>query len=118
MNIHKMAPASTKRTEPKATCLVSSPKDQRKFMSVFISDGWEFSVLFLGLVREAFLIPATWRQGVAPLKHYDILQFPLEDDDDEYFGGLCGGLKDLERLRLLALLPLLLPPEAVLLVTE
>lgn len=46
---------------------------------------------------------------------YDILQF-LFEDDEEFFGGLCGGLKDLERLRLLALLPLL--PEAALLATE
>lgn len=46
---------------------------------------------------------------------YDILQFLLEDDE-EFFGGLCGGLKDFERLRLLALLPPL--PEAALLATE
>lgn len=55
---------------------------------------------------------------ISPPLHYEILQFPLEDDD-EFFGGLCGGLKDFERLRLLALLPpLLLPPEAALLATE
>lgn len=53
----------------------------------------------------------------SPLLHYEILQFPLEDDD-EFFGGLCGGLKDFERLRLLALLPPPLPPEAALLATE
>lgn len=46
---------------------------------------------------------------------YDILQFLLEDDE-EFFGGLGGGLKDFERLRLLALLPPL--PEAALLATE
>lgn len=55
--------------------------------------------------------------AIGPLLHYEILQFPLEDVD-EFFGGLCGGLKDLERLRLLALLPLPLPPEAALLATE
>ena len=55
---------------------------------------------------------------ISPLLHYEILQFPLEDDDDESFGGLCGGPKDFERLRLLALLPPLLPPEAALLATE
>lgn len=54
---------------------------------------------------------------ISLLLHYEILQFPLEDDE-EFFGGLCGGLKDLERLRLLALLPPLLPPEAALLATE
>ena len=50
---------------------------------------------------------------------YDILQFPLEEDV-EFFGGLCGGLKDFERFRLLPLLLLPLPaaPEAALLVTE
>lgn len=52
-----------------------------------------------------------------PLLHYEILQFPLEDAD-EVFGGLCGGLKDFERLRLLALLPPLPPPAAALLATE
>lgn len=52
-----------------------------------------------------------------PLRHYEILQFPLEDDD-ELFGGLCGGLKDFERFKLLALLPPPLPPEAALLATE
>lgn len=45
---------------------------------------------------------------------YEILQFPL--DDEEFFGGLCGGLKDLERFKLLPLLELL--PDAVLLATE
>lgn len=54
---------------------------------------------------------------ISPLLHYEILQLPL-DDDDVVFGGLCGGLKDFERLRLLALLPPLLPPEAALLATE
>lgn len=43
---------------------------------------------------------------------YEILQFPL----DEFFGGLCGGLKDLERFRLLPLLAL--PPDDALLATE
>lgn len=46
---------------------------------------------------------------------YEILQF-LFEDEEEFFGGLCGGLKDFERLRLLALLPPL--PEAALLATE
>lgn len=46
---------------------------------------------------------------------YEILQF-LFEDDEEFFGGLCGGLKDFDRLRLLALLPPL--PEAALLATE
>lgn len=58
---------------------------------------------------------------MSPRLPYEILQFPLEeeeddDDDDEYIGGLWGGRKDFERLRLLALLPLL--PEAALLATE
>lgn len=53
----------------------------------------------------------------SPPLHYEILQFPLEDDD-EFFGGLCGGLKDFERFRLFALLPPLLPPAAALLATE
>lgn len=49
---------------------------------------------------------------------YDILQFLLEDDE-EFLGGLGGGLKDFERLRLLALLPPPPPlPEAALLATE
>lgn len=47
--------------------------------------------------------------------HYEILQFPLED---EYLGGLWGGRKDFERFRLLALLPALFTPEVALLVTE
>lgn len=47
--------------------------------------------------------------------HYEILQFPLED---EYFGGLWGGRKDFERFRLLALLPALFTPEVAPLVTE
>lgn len=46
---------------------------------------------------------------------YEILQF-LFEDDEEFLGGLCGGLKDFDRLRLLALLPPL--PEALLLATE
>lgn len=46
---------------------------------------------------------------------YEILQF-LFEDDEEFLGGLCGGLKDFDRLRLLALLPPL--PEAALLATE
>lgn len=54
---------------------------------------------------------------ISQLLHYEILQLPLEEDD-EVFGGLCGGLKDLERLRLLALLPPPLLPEAALLATE
>ena len=55
--------------------------------------------------------------AASSLLHYEILQFPFEDAD-EFFGGLCGGLKDMERLRLLALPPLVPPPEAELLVTE
>lgn len=51
----------------------------------------------------------------SPDLRYEILQF-LFEDDEEFFGGLCGGLKDFERLRLLALLPPL--PEAALLATE
>lgn len=51
----------------------------------------------------------------SPDLRYEILQF-LFDDEEEFFGGLCGGLKDFERLRLLALLPPL--PEAALLATE
>jgi len=55
-------------------------------------------------------------------RRYEILQFPL-DDEDEFFEGVCGGLKDLERFRLLALLsgPLQPPPPptaAALLATE
>lgn len=57
------------------------------------------------------------KAATGPLLHYEILQFPLEEVD-EFFGGLCGGLKDLERFRLLALLLLPLPPEAALLATE
>lgn len=57
------------------------------------------------------------KAAISGTLHYEILQFPLEDAE-EFFGGLCGGLKDLERLRLLALPPLLLPPEAALLATE
>lgn len=44
---------------------------------------------------------------------YEILQLPL---DDEFFGGLWGGLNDLERFKLLPLLELL--PDAALLATE
>ncbi|TNN71194.1 hypothetical protein EYF80_018542 [Liparis tanakae] len=47
----------------------------------------------------------------SPRRRYEILQFPLDDDEDEFLGGVCGGLKDFERFRLLALLPgPLLPP--------
>lgn len=53
----------------------------------------------------------------SPPLYYDILQFPLEEDE-EFSGGLCGGLKDFDLLRLLALLPPLLPPDAALLATE
>lgn len=45
---------------------------------------------------------------------YEILQFPL--DDEEFFGGLCGGLKDFDRFKLLPLLEVL--PDAALLATE
>ena len=54
------------------------------------------------------------------------MQFPLEEEDEEeaeeeevVFGGLWGGLKDLERFRLLPLLPPPPPPPpAWLAVTE
>lgn len=55
------------------------------------------------------------RQPVVQDLCYEILQF-LFEDDEEFFGGLCGGLKDFDRFRLLALLPPL--PEAALLATE
>lgn len=45
---------------------------------------------------------------------YEILQLPL--DDEEFFGGLCGGRKDLERFKLFPLLELL--PDDALLATE
>lgn len=53
--------------------------------------------------------------AVSPDLRYEILQF-LFEDDEEFFGGLCGSLKDFERLRLLALLPPL--PEAAVWATE
>lgn len=78
------------------------------------------SVLFHGLVTSRS--NNTFNTGpmeatVSPLLHYEILQFPLEDAV-ESFGGLCGGLKDFERFRLLALLPPPLPPAAALFATE
>lgn len=62
------------------------------------------------------LRPGPVKDPTSPLLHYEILQFPLEEDEG-FFGGLCGGLKDLDRFRLLALLPLP-PPEAALFATE
>lgn len=114
-----MAPASAKTTE---TNSIISSQSQCEFTALSVSGGdcWGLSVLFYGLVTSRS--NNTFNTGpmeatVNPLLHYEILQFPLEDDD-EFFGGLWGGLKDFERFRLLALLPPLLPLAAALFATE
>lgn len=117
-----MAPASAEETEKQPSCPSRFPKVQ-----------CEFAACPCLMKKLAALHVPLWPRGlseqqhfhigprdatVSPCLHYEILQFPLEEDD-EFFGGLCGGLKDFERLRLLALLPLPLPPpEAALLATE
>ena len=116
-----MASASAYGTENNPTVQVTS-QGQYRITAISISDeeSSQISVPFSGFVisgsNNTFNIGPT-KATVSPLFHYEILQFPLEEDE-EFFGGLCGGLKDFERLRLLALLPLLLPPEAALLATE
>lgn len=108
-----MAPASAKRRENNPPS-----KSGQRSEAELDPDRRRHRVLFLVLVtsqtNNLYFDPV--EATVLHLFHYEILQFPFEEDD-ELFGGLWGGLKDLERFRLLPLLPPLLP-EAALLATE
>lgn len=109
----KNNPAVQVKSAPKRSVWVCS-------YSVSDEDSWQLSTLLSGPTASRSnntFISVLTEATISPCLHYEILQLPLEEDD-EFFGGLCGGLKDLERLRLLALLPPPLPPEAALLATE
>lgn len=118
-----MAPASAKRTETKPPVQDGFPKvnvssQLNPFLEKIAGSSSCSSVPHVTSWGNNTFNTGPTEAPISPLLLYEILQFPLEDAD-EFFGGLCGGLKDFERLRLLALLPpLLLPPEAALLATE